>query len=540
MKWLTTPHTALLLLRRLLTKTARRHGLTTASVCLMLGLCSTAYAQDADREAAEEAASLEEAERDARQNGERERGGVGGAVAVLPIGEGSQSGPVIETLLSLLDSRGFEVLSPDTLQRRMTSSMVPRTPPEVANQFVGLTPQIARGIERFFYKGNDSALETLTPAVNLGMAHLEVLARRPDFASQVFEAGIVMIRAYRNVKREDDARRLARGLVAAFPGFDLASESAPPAVVDLLAAQRASLEGEGTYMKVTMVDATGCKALVNGTSVGTEAFAVSPDKRYFVTMECGAGTAPLWVVRPERGATVDVPIAPAHPLEYRMSGAGFHQRKRAEGYMRMASFWGRVPRLIGVADADGGEPSESVVLVHLSADGSAGWSDRADESTVSRMLERVMPDFEAGAGYAAAGYGPGTRGDQSQTDWVGWSLVGGGVALAAAGTWGFIAAEQRSIQIACSPDSTSQPSAAECDGVEPVRFDGPQQFDQARSEVTSVRWLSGGGLALGLGLAGWGTYRLINPDERRPAVAGFEWNVQWSPTRVGVSTRLNF
>ncbi|MFW6058305.1 MAG: hypothetical protein ACOC9W_05570, partial [Persicimonas sp.] len=279
-------------------KTAWQHAFTTAAVLFTMALCSTAHAQEAEPEAAEEAASLGEGERDARQNGELDGEGVGGAVAVLPIGKGSQSGPVIETLLSLLDSRGFEVLSPDTLQRRMSSSLVPKTPPDVAKQFVGLTPQIARGIERFFYKGNDAALETLTPAVNLGMAHMDVLARRPDFASQVFEAGIVMIRAYRNVKRENDARRLARGLVAAFPGFDLASESAPPAVVELLEGQRASLDEGGTRMKVAMVDATGCKALVNGTSVGAEAFAVSPDKRYFVTMECGAGAAPLWVVRP--------------------------------------------------------------------------------------------------------------------------------------------------------------------------------------------------------------------------------------------------
>ena len=140
------------------------------------------WAQDAREAAAVEAVESEEAAAESEDSEVLERGR---KVAVVALGAGASSGSVIETLLSLLDSRGFEVVSQVGVRRQMATALVRDPPRTVANQFVGLTSRIARGIEKFFYKGNQAALEILTPAFNLGMAHLDVLARRPDFASQV-------------------------------------------------------------------------------------------------------------------------------------------------------------------------------------------------------------------------------------------------------------------------------------------------------------------------------------------------------------------
>ena len=459
-------------------------------------------------------------------------------VAVVALGEGARSGSVIDTLLELLDTGGFEVMTEERLRHALARASVPKTPPEVAKQFVGMTGRIANGIEKFFYKGNQSALEILTPVVNLGMAHLEVLARRPDFASQVFEAGLVMVRAYRNMNRGDDARRLARALVTAFPGFETDTDSVPPPIAKLLNSQRQAVASEGTWMKLMPVEGDGCGMVVNGTRVGRKRFAAAADADYFVTMECGGAETPLWRVRPEKGAESEVPIPRQHPLEYEMPDASFHHRKLAERYLQTVAYWADLSRVLGVTEATGAEADDSVVLVHVNRDGRTVWSDRADERTVSRMLARVMPDFDAGKASAGAGGAPDTS--DEPTDWLAWSLVGTGAAITAAGVVGFVAADGRATELACSPDSPAEPTAAECAGVTEYRFDTNQELAAAQSQVTTVQIISGVGLAAGIGLAGWGTWRLLDNPESASGNDSVAWRVGVSTMGASVSARWRF
>lgn len=457
-------------------------------------------------------------------------------VAVVALGEGSKSGSVMQTLLTLLDDDGFEVLEEERLRRLIDTSVVPHTPPEISRQFVGLSTKIGEGIEKFFYKGNDSALEILTPVFNLGMAYPEVLARRPDIARQIFEAGLVMIRAYRNLKRHDDARRLARGLVEAFPGFDARSNSVPPVVVELLAKQREEMAAAGTKMQIDMVRGEGCQALVNGTAVGSSPFPVSAETKYFVTMECGSGAAPLWRVQPAESATTQVPIATRHPLDYVMPNGGFRHRKLAEAYLNMVTFWADSPRVLGVADAEDASASDSVILVHMGADGRAGWSDRADKKTVSRMLVRVMNDY--GGRPLARDTEVSVQEDANRTDWLAWSLIGASVVAAGASTYGFVAADARAQELRCSPDVDSGATEAECAGVQKLSFANSQEFDDAARQVDVVNVVSGVGLAAGIGLAGWGIYRLST--ERALANDALSWGVGFTGRSAHVRARLSF
>jgi hypothetical protein len=457
-------------------------------------------------------------------------------VAVVALGEGSKSGSVMQTLLTLLDDDGFEVLEEERLRRLTDTSLVPDTPPEISRQFVGLSTRIGEGIEKFFYKGNDAALDRLTPVFNLGMAYPEVLARRPDFARQIFEAGLVMIRAYRNLKRHDDARRLARGLVEAFPGFDARSNSVPPEVVALLSNQREELAASGTKLQIEMVRGEGCQALVNGTSVGASPFAVSAETKYFVTMECGGGAAPLWRVQPVKSVTTRVPIATRHPLDYVMPNGGFRHRKSAEAYLQMVSFWADVPRVLGVADAEDADASDSVILVHLEADGRAGWSDRADKKTVSRMLVRVMNDYDGRPAKPEGQSWP--QGSSESTDWLSWSLIGTGVLAAGAGTYGLFAAGARAKELRCSPDVNSGATEAECAGVREIYFANAREFEQASNQVDTVNLISGLGLAAGLSLVGWGVYRLSTHEPA--STPRLSWSVGFSPRSAHLGARVSF
>jgi hypothetical protein len=465
-------------------------------------------------------------------------------VAVVALGEGAKSGSVIQTLLNLLDSDGFEVVGEERLRRQMAASLVPKTPAEVSGQFVGLTTRIGNGIEKFFYKGNEAALELLTPVFNLGMANPEVLARRPDFARQIFEAGLVMIRAYRGLGQADDARRLARALVETFPGFDTRTDSVPPPVAQLLVDQREALRATGSSLEVRMIRGEGCQALVNGTMVGEGARAVASNATYFVTMECGAGAAPLWRVQvPDKGNVV-VPVASIHPLDYVMPSASFRHRKLAEAHLEMVSFWTDSPRVLGVADA---EASDSVVLVHMGGAGEAGWSDRADEKTVSRMLVRVMNDYGGSDGLASQdGLADGTS---TPIDWLSWSMVGGGVAVAGVSTWGLVAASTRAEELRCSPDIRADSGASGCAGVTPVYFANSDELDAAETELDAITVLSGVGLAAGLGLAGWGVYRLAleeappytsQQDQPPPKDSALRFNVGVSHAGAQVAASIAF
>ncbi len=455
-------------------------------------------------------------------------------VAVVALGEGARSGSVMQTLLSLLDADGYEVIGEERLRRLMASRLVPRPPARVSAQFVGLTTRIGDGIEKFFYKGNDDALKILTPAFNLGMAYPEILARRPDFARQVFEAGLVMIRAYRNLHRMDDARRLARALVQTFPGFNARANSVPPPVAQLLKSQREEMAKARARLQIQMIAGDGCQAQVNGTVVDEHAFAVAAGEPYFVTMECGSGEAPLWRVEAHKGRTQVVPIAPQNPLDYQMPNAGFRHRKLAEHYLEMLSFWAKVPRVLGVADADADKAPDSVVLVHVRADGAAEWSDRADKSTVSHMLSRVMMDYRGGE--STDGTDSSAASLPAHIDWVSWSMVSGGVALTALSGWGLYAAMGRADELRCSPDSTAQTAPGECEGVPAVHFANADEFGSAKTQLNTVYALSATGLAVGLGIAGWGGYRLAAHEE--PATTA--WVVGLSPHGARVAATLRF
>jgi len=439
--------------------------------------------------------------------------------------DASRAASAVDTVVELLETKGFSAVQPDELRRRIEDHLVERPESDRRAQFTGLSSRIAAGIEKYFYKSNDAALEHLVPIVNLGTSNLDVVVRRPGLAQQIYDAGIIVVRAYRDSGREKDARRMARALVETFPGENIDADSTPPQIRKLLRSERNKLASEGSRLVLEPVDGPGCNALINGVQVERRPLVVRPGKRYVVALECGTELSPVWRLKARKDRQLRVPLPRRSPMEFRLDDSGYQHRRRAEDYLRSVGFWAELDRVVGVASS-GGEAGSDLLLAHVLESGDARWSDRAGAREVEEMLTRVMPDYradetESSGGNETASVDRQPGGGTASFDVLSWSLVGGGVAAAGASTWGLIAAGRRARELQCSESSTQDPAPGECEGVRSVTFNSGE-FQRARRNVRTVRIVSAAGLAVGAGAIGWGTWRLVSPDDsvaaRSPAV----------------------
>lgn len=435
-------------------------------------------------------------------------------VAVVALDDSARSGSLMQTVSGLLDGAKYDVIIGDRLERALAERQVARPKPAVAAKFSGLANLIADGVELFFYKGNEAAIDKLSPVFDMGLANLEVLARRPDFADQIFQAGVVMIRAYKNLGQEENATAVAQLLVKSLPGLEPSPATAPPKIIRFMKEQREALAAEKTMLSVEPIGSKDCTAYINGTPVETKPYPVSSDMTYMVTMDCGGSTAPVWSIKVPEGASVVAPVASGDPTAFTMKNGDFRQRRRAEAYMRLVAFWSGAPRVLGVTRSAAAETEETVLFVRVDPTGDAVWSDSTDERAIRSGLARVLPEFKSTGGPGVSG-----AGDAAEVDWMGWSLVGGGAALIGVGSVVAVAAENRAAQVQCSPDTDYGTSAADCEGVDIIRFRDQTELQNAESEVTWARIAGYGSLTAGVGLAAWGVWRLVSAESRPQSAA---------------------
>ncbi len=454
-------------------------------------------------------------------------------VAVVALDDGARSGSLMQTVSGLLDRAQFDVVMGERLRRVLAQRQVAKPRAAVAAKFAGMANVIADGVEQFFYKGNQAAIDKLSPVFDMGMADLEVLARRPDFAAQIYQAGLVMIRAYKNLHQEENAEAVAQLLVKSLPGLEPSPATAPPKIIRFIKSERDKLAQQKTTLAVEMVDDHDCTAYINGSPVeAKKPYPVAGATKYMVTMDCGGAAAPVWQLTVDKGAAVVAPVAPSDPLEVVMKSGDFRERRRAEAYLRLVAFWGDAPRVLGVTRAAAAHADETLLFVRVDHDGNAQWSDSTDERAISRGLARVLPSFHQ----TGAGVQP--QPADAKVDWVGWSLVGGGVALMGVGTWVAVAAEGRATQVECSPDTDYGTSASDCKGVDIVRFADQSELDKAESQVTWARVAGYGSLAVGVGLSAWGVWRLVSPEA--PAAGGAAVSVSAYPTARGAQASVRW
>ena len=238
-------------------------------------------------------------------------------------------------------------------------------------------------------------------------------------------------------------------------------------------------------------------------------------------MDCGREAAPVWRLRVQAGESVTVPLSEKSPLRFVMKDGSYRQRRLAEKYLQVVSFWAAMPRVLGVNRSIAEDTEESVLVVRVATDGTSQWSDSANAVEISRALARVLPEYREGGVSDAAASTPQARRD---TDWLGIGLLSGGGLAILGGSVFAILTERRARQVRCSTGSS-----ADCEGVERLSLDSPSDVAEAESEINLARAGYISAIAVGAGLAGWGAWRMLTEttSERQRV------EVQVGPARNG-------
>lgn len=459
-------------------------------------------------------------------------GGEPARAALVSLGEGSIVGEAVSRVEDLLETAGVEVVTHEQLADLLDARRSLGVPAELSAQFAGLTDGIADGVEKFFYKSDQSAVARLQPLFSLGVDHPEVLSRRPDYARQVFEAGVVLVRAYTRLSDEAAARLTARQMVMALPGLNASAATAPPKIIQFLHEEREALAEGASELVVEVVDGAGCAAYVNGTPVRGRAYPVEAGRAYFLRVECGREAAPIWRWEAVEGATSRVLIGREDPLELALGDGGVPRERALQGYLEMIALWSGVPDSIGVAPAAGGG---GVVLVGKMGAGEPTWSEAGRVAGVDRMLARVMPGYSLSGGASVPDPEPVVVG--SARRWGAWGWTGAGVASVGSATYLLHRASAMQTRVECAanvePDHTAQRCARwETFGAELEESWVRRQYRRAHRMRLAAWPLAGvGAVALGYGL-----FQLLRPVEaQRPIV-----DLRPGPTAVGASIRARF
>ncbi|MFB6352172.1 MAG: hypothetical protein ABEN55_01165 [Bradymonadaceae bacterium] len=431
----------------------------------------------------------------------------------MALDNGTDSGALMHTVSNLLDR----------VEQRRAEPVSER----VAAKFSGIANVIGEGVRSFFYKGNETVVEKLTPVFDLGMGHPEVLARRPDFADQIFQTGVILVRAYINLEQREDAAAVAQLLARRLPGMEPAPSTAPPNIIRFFREQRKAVADGGATLRVEKVGADDCTSYVNGSAVGNRALTVAAEEPYYLTVECGDTESPVWKRAFEPGEEATVSVSAGEPLEIAMKNANFQERKRAEDYLRLVSEWTGIPQVLGVKQPTAETEGDSVLVVRVGADGEASWSDTSRGGEVNQAIARVMPDYQP-AGSAS------NRAAGGRHRWLDWTLAAGGVAILAGGTAGGVLTENRAHRIQCSTGAASS-----CAGVTLLEFDNSAELRRAERQVNTARAGYISALAVGAGLTTWGTWRLLQKPKKETKRAS-NMRLQPGPGPVGVSVHVRW
>lgn len=390
--------------------------------------------------------------------------------------------------------------------------------PEVLAKFAPATEAIARGVEGFFYMSPERATSSLQPIVDLAFHHPEVLAFRPDLADQIWQAAIVLVRAYAETKQAELAERYATRIVALFPSREVDPRVVPPETRAVLENARESIAAAGATLRVSVPDAERCTPYVNGArAVVQMAYPIDPSSRYLVRTDCNLSQPPpVWLTSVAASKDVEVFASPIDPQRYETEDVfDVVERRLVEWHLQAVSRVAEADVVVGVSVPD--TEDGSVVLVRFDrATNRITWSDGDYGESVRRSLPRIFPEYEALLEPTAAEVG--ARATTSGPDALALVLLGGGAVSAGAGTFLIISAQRHSGRLDCAVNNPSPLPDAACEGTE------RRAFDDFEGEHRKVRLARGAGIAaIGLGAAaiGYGIFRLAVPARPEAAVVSF-------------------
>lgn len=134
---------------------------------------------------------------------------------------------------------------------------------------------------------------------------------------------------------------------------------------------------------------------------------------------------------------------------------------------------------------------------------------------LTALAQRLAEARSAAEGPRGAEHGPTVSASNSpltEPDWIGWSLVGGGAALATGGVVLLVLGEGEADEIRCSGIYAGTGREG-CDGIDAPATLTRAEYDERTNRMTAYRIAGASLLAVGLVGVGWGAWRLLDADE---------------------------
>lgn len=453
----------------------------------------------------------------------------GRSIGVVALDDNEGSKRASTRMAEVLVSGGHKVVYGDQVFKRIQEAKS-EVSPEVAREFSGISERIAKGVKSFFYEGYDQAIDQLAPLLQLGIKRFSFVAQRPDIAAQLYEAGLVLIRAYEGRDQSKDAEAIASVLVRYFPAQKPTLDSSPPEVIEMIRAARKRVAGDEAAVGIKPIGKGECNSFLNGSRVADGFFPVAAGQEVFVQVECDGTKGPQWKLSVSSGQRVIAPVPVAEINDLNLSDDSFESRREAERVMQAIRFWAGLDEVIGIRhpETEGDAPT---LFGHLK-DGSVTWTETNDIPALVGYVERTF-DIEAKSAYATLGNHEKSETPAQPLDWPGIGLAAGGAVAAGVGVVLIISGKSSEQELICSGFANEAPASGDCDGVENLGRLSQGEFEEKVSSADTRLVLGYTLVGLGAGALGYGIYRLIVGD-------GSEAAASIAPREGGVEASVRF
>lgn len=431
----------------------------------------------------------------------------GKSFAVVALDESPSSEALVQDIAKTLNEGTLSIKNQAALRQAVESSLVDPPREEVLEQFRDAKGRLAKGIHSYFYESSDAAIAQLTPLVNAGLTHPEMLAHHTELSAIIYEAAVVLLRAYRDKEQGKELVALAESMASRFPSLLPNMQSATPEIISLVQEKKSALASAKLNMQLRLVNARpGCQATINGAVANQGSYALAKGQAYFLRMDCGLQPK-VWKLSPLVQGDTIVPLTDGDPFSFQMRDASFESRDRVEQQLRFIAYWAKVDTLIGVSRANATNQSEdSMLLARVEGGKAAIWNDGEGANAVNRVLSRMVPELNLSP--------PTAQQEQSSSAVWPWVGVGAGALFAAGGAYAIWSAEGDAKRLRCSGQDAVD---AECVGVDRYESLSADDFESYSSDVTTKRYIGGGAIVVGAGLLGVGIWSLLageQSDER--------------------------
>jgi len=355
-------------------------------------------------------------------------------IAVVSLGATTATTWVVE-IEDVLDDGHFAIVHGEQLQGRLTRRRVGGVPPGAESRLDEVESALQDGIARFHGRGNEAAIEALATPFERGLTHPEAIAQRPAFAERLFRAGMILVRAYRNLGETEGARGIARDLYRYLPGLEPSLAEAKLEDIHFYYRERAAVAATGAKLTLPVAGEPDCRPYLNGTPLEGGFTKVDSDRTHFASVRCGTGWGPIWRVELRPGEYATVPISQDPPRQFELAPAADRSLRRAAEYLRVVRHWAGVSATVGI-----GRPGEAdgapYVIMRAPEDGEVRWTRVDKRGQIEPALRHLLPSVTEQPVAAIDA-------SVDRRRWLDWTLVGAGgagltagVALAAAAETG--------------------------------------------------------------------------------------------------------